>query len=79
MGAGGVFGCAHGTVAALFLLHLHRVRHDVDGGVDLKGHETGTDDVGGVVVARHATHHTHLPQLLTTLLQVLPAQQPRPA
>ena len=68
MSAGGILRSAHGTVAALFLLHLHRVRHDVDGGVDLEGDETGTDDVGRVVVAGHATHHTHLLQLLTALL-----------
>ena len=74
MCAGRVLGGAHGTVAALFLLHLHRVRHDVDRRVDLEGHETRADDVRRVVVSRAAARHTHLLELLTALLQVFTTQ-----
>ena len=68
VGAGGVARRRQQTLAALLLLHLHRVGHDVDGGVELERDEAGARDARHLGAAQHAAQLASLLQLRTALL-----------
>lgn len=74
MRGGGIPRGGHLTLAALILLSLHGIDHDVEAGMELHGNEAGAEDAGNLRRLQDAAHLADVAQLLAALLQFLAVQ-----